>query len=56
MCINRLNEGGHVPFNDSMLTKFLKESLGGNSKTTLLCTSSKLGIHLEESVTTLKFA
>jgi len=57
LCIKKLTEGAkHVPFQDSMLTKFLQESLGGNSKTTLLCTSSKLQAHIEESVQTLRFA
>mmetsp|Transcript_10081 Transcript_10081/g.10021 ORF Transcript_10081/g.10021 Transcript_10081/m.10021 type:complete len:154 (-) Transcript_10081:456-917(-) len=40
-CIKNLTEGKtHVPFRDSKLTFFLKESLGGNSKTTLVCTAS----------------
>jgi len=57
MCIKALTDGsGHVPFRDSKLTYFLKESLGGNSKTTLICTASKQLCHLEESVQTLKFA
>ena len=57
ICIKNLTESkGHVPFRDSKLTFFLKESLGGNSKTTLVCTASKRGFHLEESVQTLKFA
>lgn len=57
MCIKSLTDGSnHVPFRDSKLTFFLKESLGGNSKTTLICTASKLMVHLEESIQTLKFA
>ena len=40
----------HVPFRDSKLTYLLKESLGGNSKTCLVCTISRLGIHYEESI------
>lgn len=51
ICIKNLTEGKtHVPFRDSKLTFFLKESLGGNSKTTLVCTASKKKMHLEESV------
>lgn len=46
-----LTEGKtHVPFRDSKLTFFLKESLGGNSKTTLVCTTSNTLNHIEESV------
>eukprot|EP00347_Sterkiella_histriomuscorum_P021382 403334167 len=33
-----------------------KESLGGNSKTTLICTASKKKVHVEESIQTLHFA
>ena len=47
---------GHVPFRDSKLTFFLRESLGGNAKTALLCTASRLRSHVEESVQTLQFA
>ena len=56
--INKLAEGkkGHVPYRDSKLTHLLQESLGGNSKTTLLCTVSKNSRHLEESIQSLKFA
>jgi kinesin family member 5 len=46
----------HIPFRNSKLTLILKESLGGNSKTTLLCTASRRKIHNEESAQTLYFA
>lgn len=46
----------HIPFRNSKLTLILKESLGGNSKTTLLCTASRRKIHAEESAQTLYFA
>lgn len=45
-----------MPFRNSKLTFFLKDALGGNSKTTLICTASKQMVHLEESVQTLEFA
>ena len=38
-CINILAEqkkNQHVPYRDSKLTKILKESLGGNSKTIMI--------------------
>lgn len=54
--IKALGDGGYVPFRDSKLTQLLRESLGGNSKTTLICTLSKANFHLEESIQSLKFA
>lgn len=32
------NPRGYVPYRDSVLTHFLKESLGGNSRTALIAT------------------
>lgn len=46
----------HVPFRNSKLTLILKDSLGGSSKTTLLCTASRLKLHKDESIQTLYFA
>ena len=45
-----------IPFRNSKLTLILKDSLGGTSKTTLLCTASRLKRHSEESIQTLYFA
>ena len=57
ICINALTENQKfIPFRNSKLTFFLKDALGGNSKTTLICTASKQMVHLEESVQTLQFA
>ena len=57
LVIKALTDGsGHIPFRDSKLTLFLKDALGGNSKTTLICTASKQLRHLEESIQTLQFA
>lgn len=57
MCIKALTENSsHVPFRDSKLTLFLKQSLGGNSKTLLICTASALQRHYEESYQTCRFA
>jgi hypothetical protein len=50
-CINALTEGKtHIPYRNSKLTFFLKDALGGNSKTTLICTASKQMVHVEESI------
>lgn len=57
LVIKALTDGkGHIPFRDSKLTLLLKDALGGNSKTTLVCTASKQLRHLEESIQTLQFA
>uniref|UniRef100_A0A7S3J3X7 Kinesin motor domain-containing protein n=1 Tax=Euplotes harpa TaxID=151035 RepID=A0A7S3J3X7_9SPIT len=57
MCIKALTDNSsHVPFRDSKLTMFLKQSLGGNSKTLLICTASALERHYEESYQTCRFA
>jgi kinesin family protein 5 len=45
----------HVPYRDSKLTFILRESLGGNSKTTLLIACSPHLYNLEETISTLRF-
>jgi kinesin family protein 5 len=57
-CIMALTEAdrGHVPFRDSKLTYILKNSLGGNAKTTLLVTCSPHVFNSEETLSTLRFA
>ncbi len=57
-CIMALTEAdrGHVPFRDSKLTYILKNSLGGNAKTTLLVTCSPHVFNAEETLSTLRFA
>eukprot|EP01104_Vermistella_antarctica_P017093 TRINITY_DN5999_c0_g1_i1.p1 TRINITY_DN5999_c0_g1~~TRINITY_DN5999_c0_g1_i1.p1 ORF type:complete len:1108 (-),score=331.87 TRINITY_DN5999_c0_g1_i1:74-3397(-) len=55
-CIHALTEGkGHIPYRDSKLTRLLQESLGGNTKTTLVITASPHIFNYEETVSTLKF-
>lgn len=44
-----------VPFRDSKLTHFLKDSLGGNSKTIIIANISQSVILLQETISTLKF-
>lgn len=46
---------GHVPYRNSKLTRLLRESLGGNSKTTLMVTCSPHEMHLAETISTLRF-
>eukprot|EP01084_Bolivina_argentea_P309016 534480_1 len=55
--INALVQGKeHVPYKDSKLTRVLKDSLGGNSKTTLLVACSPHIWNRPETVSTLRFA
>ena len=57
-CINALTKSKktHVPYRDSKLTFILRESLGGNCKTTLLVACSPHIFNLEETISTLMFA
>jgi kinesin family member 5 len=57
-CIKALTSSKetHIPYRESKLTQILKESLGGNAKTVLVCTGSRKHIHQEETIGTLKFA
>ena len=45
-----------VPYRDSVLTWLLRESLGGNSKTTMLASISPSAAHVEETMSTLRYA
>ena len=42
----------HIPFRESKLTRILESSIGGNAKTTIVCTVSPL--MTEETMSTLK--
>ena len=44
-----------VPYRESKLTRILKQSLGGNARTTILCTITAAPEHEEETVSTLRF-
>eukprot|EP01132_Coremiostelium_polycephalum_P002820 gene2820-3505_t len=55
-CIHALTEGkSHIPFRDSKLTRLLQDSLGGNTKTTLMVTCSPHFSNIEETISTLRF-
>ena len=45
----------HIPYRDSKLTRILQESLGGNSKTSLIITCSPAKYNQEETLSTLRF-
>ena len=48
-------KGKYIPFRDSKLTYFLKDSLGGNSKTTIVANISCSLMQAGETISTLKF-
>ncbi|CAH9065472.1 unnamed protein product [Cuscuta epithymum] len=58
--INKLSEGsrqrGHIPYRDSKLTRILQPALGGNAKTSIICTVAPEEVHIEETKGTLQFA
>jgi kinesin family protein 5 len=49
------NNKSHVPYRESKLTKLLQDSLGGNSRTTLLINCSPSSFNEEETLSTLRF-
>lgn len=55
--INALTDGKstHIPYRDSKLTRVLQESLGGNSKTTLIVTCSPHINNISETISSLRF-
>lgn len=57
MVINSLTDGKstHIPYRDSKLTRILQESLGGNSRTTLIVNCSPSSYNDAETISTLRF-
>jgi len=57
MVINSLTDGksSHIPYRDSKLTRILQESLGGNSRTTLIINCSPSSYNDIETLGTLRF-
>ncbi|BGP48766.1 hypothetical protein JCM10450v2_004642 [Rhodotorula kratochvilovae] len=57
MVINALTDGksSHIPYRDSKLTRILQESLGGNSRTTLIINCSPSLYNETETLSTLRF-
>jgi len=55
--INALTDGKtkHIPYRDSKLTRILQQSLGGNSRTTLVVNCSPSSYNEEETISTLRF-
>ena len=50
------NKREHVPYRQSKLTNFLKNAIGGNCQTIMVANIHPEPDHLEETISTLKFA
>ena len=50
------NKTNHISYRDSKLTRLLQESLGGNSKTSLIVTVSPSDYNRDETISSLYFA
>lgn len=46
----------HVPYRESKLTRLLKDSLGGNSRTVMITCLSPVLADLDENINSLKYA
>lgn len=49
-------KGSHIPYRNSKLTRLLKDSLGGNSKTAMIAMLSPSELDYDESLCTLRYA
>jgi len=50
------NKQSHIPFRESKLTQLIKNSLGGNAMTSVICTISPNLSHLHFTLQTIEFA
>ena len=48
--------GGFIPYRDSKLTRILQDSLGGNSRTTMIACVSPAESNYEETLSTIQYA
>lgn len=56
MVISALAKGvPYVPYRNSKLTRLLQEALGGNSRTVVIVCCSPSGLHIGETLTSLRF-
>ena len=58
LVIKNLTEGEqkHIPYRDSKLTHLLKDSLGGNARTSIIANISPANSNADETLSTLRFA
>jgi len=54
--ISALATGKKAPFRDSVLTKLLQNSLGGNAKTVMIAALSPADMNYDETLSTLRYA
>jgi hypothetical protein len=52
----KASQGSHVPYRNSNLTKILRNSLGGNSFTSIICTASPSAAACDMTLGTMTFA
>jgi kinesin family protein 5 len=55
MNLTESTRGAHIPYRDSKLTRILQESLGGNSRTTIVICCSPSSYNSGESLSSLQF-
>lgn len=53
---SKSKRGRFINYRDSKLTHLLKDSLGGNSRTVIICTLNPNQMAIRETLSTLKFA
>lgn len=56
MLSDKGGKNGFIPYRNSLLTTILKDSLGGNCKTCLISCLAGENTHIEETISTCKFA
>lgn len=55
MCLSE-KKREHIPYRQATLTNFLRDSLGGNCMTVMVANVQAMRSHIEETISTLKFA
>jgi kinesin family member 6/9 len=58
VALHEKNKGArtHIPYRNCLMTSILRDSLGGNCKTTMIATINPEAEHTEESLSTCRFA